>query len=281
MPKEFLIWDVSNVLAVWRQAAEIGQWQDLENRPCRGGVRISLALVPFPLLAQYIVFDDEDDYDYEDPYNGHETTARERAEGFIMTTVLFESALAFVAVGIGALIGVSPWISASWNSGAVLPVLMAIGWGILGTIPLLIAFLVMQYGSFRSLEDLQSYMERYLVPLFREATIYELGLISVAAGLGEEALFRGVIQTFLQQLVGVDASPVVPIAITSLLFGVVHFMSKEYFILASIMGAYFGVWFWWTGDIIIPIVIHTLYDWFALVYMRQTGEVADEKSGES
>ncbi|PQO39857.1 CPBP family intramembrane metalloprotease [Bremerella cremea] len=234
----------------------------------------------FPLSVRFIVFDDQDDYDFEDPYGGNEMTARERAEGFILKAVLFESALAFVAVGIGALIGVAPWISSSWDTGGVVPILTSLGLGALGTIPLLIAFMAMQYSSFSSLDDLQEYMDRYIAPLFREATIFELGLVSLAAGLGEEALFRGVIQTFLQQLMGSGAGPVVPIALTSLLFGVVHYMTKEYFIIASIMGAYLGIWFWWTGDIIVPIVIHALYDWFALVYMRQTSPEVAAKSEE-
>lgn len=227
------------------------------------------------------MFDDQDDYDFEDPYRSPEMSERERAEGFILKAVLFESALAFVAVGIGALIGVSPWISASWDSGNALAILTSVGLGALATIPLIAIFLGMQYGSFRSLEDLQSYMEQHIIPLFREATIFELGLVSLAAGLGEEALFRGVIQTFLQQLMGTSGSPVVPIVLTSLLFGVVHFVTKEYFILAAIMGAYLGFWFWWTGDIIVPIVIHALYDWFALVYMRQTEIEMEEKPEQS
>jgi len=224
------------------------------------------------------VFDDEDDYDYEDPF-GPEMTARERAEGFIRTAVLFESALAFVAVGLGWLVDVAPWISASWDTGHVLSVLGAIGLGAVATLPMLVAFMILQYSNIEAIGELQEYMDRQIVPLFREATLLELGMISLAAGLGEEALFRGVIQTYLHQLMGPDAGPAVPILLTSLLFGLVHYVTREYFIISAVMGAYLGLWFYYTGDIIVPIVIHTLYDWFALAYMKKYApELEDESS---
>ncbi|MBA2114367.1 CPBP family intramembrane glutamic endopeptidase [Bremerella alba] len=225
------------------------------------------------------MFDDEDDYDYEDPY-GPEMTARERAEGFIRTAVLFESALAFVAVGLGWFVDVAPWISASWDSDSVSAVLGAIGLGALATLPLLVAFMGLQYSDIQSLGELQDYMDREIVPLFREATLLELGMISLAAGLGEEALFRGVIQSYLHQLMGPEAGPAVPILLTSLLFGLVHFVTREYFIISAVMGAYLGLWFYYTGDIIVPIVIHTLYDWFALAYMKKYAPVDDENSSD-
>ncbi len=229
---------------------------------------------------QIDVFDDEDDYDYEDPV-GPEMTARERAEGFIRTAVLFESALAFVAVGLGWLVGVAPWISTSWDTGTAAAIFASIGTGALATLPLLAAFMWLQYAEIDSLNELQEFMDRQIVPLFREATLLELGLISLAAGLGEEALFRGVIQTYLQQLMGADAGPAVPILLTSLLFGVVHYVSREYFIITAIMGAYLGIWFYYTGDIIVPIVIHTLYDWFALAYLKKMTPEMEAESDEA
>ncbi|MBI1246925.1 CPBP family intramembrane metalloprotease [bacterium] len=221
------------------------------------------------------MFDDEDDFDFEDPH-GPEMTARERAEGFIRTAVLFESGLAVVAVILGAVVGIPAWHSASYATGHVLPVLGAIGLGVLGTIPLVIIFFWMQRATFLGLDDLQDFMETKVVPLFREATVIELGMISIAAGLGEEALFRGVVQAYLQKLVGTGAGPVVPIMISSILFGLVHYMTEEYLVISALMGAYLGVWFYCTGDIIVPIVIHALYDWFAMVYWKKATPAAVE-----
>lgn len=246
----------------------------------RVSARTASSPARLPLLA-IIVFDDEDDFDFQDPLGGHEMTARERAENFLLKAVFFQSAIAFIAVGLGALLGVAPWISASWQSGSPMEVLWIIGVGTLATLPLLGVFLVMQYGSFESLEDLQEMMDRHIVPLFREATILELGFLSLLVGLGEEALFRGVVQTFLQELMGLEAGPAVPIVIASLLFGLLHSLTKEYFVISTLMGAYFGFWFWWTDDIIVPIVMHTLYDWFVLVYMKRHSPVFEEATDEN
>lgn len=234
----------------------------------------------FLLLAR-LVFDDEDDFDFQDPLGGHEMTARERAENFLLKAVFLQSAVAFIAVGLGALLGVAPWISSSWQSGSPMQVLWAIGIGTLATLPLLVSFLAMRHGSFESMEELQELMDRHIVPLFREATILELGFLSLLIGMGEEALFRGVVQTFLQNLTGANAGPAVPIIIASLLFGLLHALTKEYFVISALMGAYLGFWFWWTNDIIVPIVMHTLYDWFVFVYMKRYSPVLEETAEEN
>ncbi len=226
------------------------------------------------------MYDDEDDYDFDPTSAQARLTPRERSESFIRTTVLVESGLAFVAVGLGWLLDVPPWISASWQSESVWAVLRAIGLGTVATIPLLAVFLWLQYSRIESLNDLQELIQKQIVPLFSKATFLELGLISLAAGLGEEALFRGVIQTYLQKLMGVDGGPAIPILLASLLFGLVHFVSREYLLLSTLMGLYLGLWFWWTEDLIVPIVIHTLYDWFALVYLQRTVPVSESEPDE-
>jgi membrane protease YdiL (CAAX protease family) len=99
-----------------------------------------------------------------------------------------------------------------------------------------------------------------LGPLFRGATTSELALLSILAGVAEEALFRGVIQTAL-------AGPLPPwpaAVVAGLLFGVVHWVSAGYAAVASVAGIYLGALFLLTGDLLVPIVAHALYDFAAL-----------------
>jgi len=226
------------------------------------------------------LFDDDDQYDSEDPFGESDATPRERSEGFIGTAIFFESALAFTAAGLGWLLDVPAWASASFDSGEFIEVLSAVGVGILATLPLIGLFVWLQYASFESLDELQDFLHHEVAPLFQKASLLELGLISLAAGLGEEALFRGVLQTYFQTAAGIDASPAFPILFAAILFGLVHFVSSEYFLLSTIVGFYLGVWFWWTGDIIVPITIHALYDWFALAYLKYTAPVEEEELNE-
>lgn len=220
--------------------------------------------------------DDEDQYD-DETYDDSPQTARQRAEAFVRTAVLFECGLVLVAIGLGWLFEVPAWVSASWESGDPLSIAGMVSLGILGTLPLLGFFFWLEWDRSNILGDLREVVERRIVPLFREATVLELGLISLAAGIGEEALFRGFLQTAIQMGLGEDAGPLLPILLSSLLFGLVHYISKEYVILTTLMGLYLGTWFWWTGDLIVPIIIHFLYDWFALTYMKYNATPVAEK----
>ncbi|MEX1042121.1 MAG: CPBP family intramembrane glutamic endopeptidase [Pirellulaceae bacterium] len=219
---------------------------------------------------------DEDGYE-DETYDDSPQSARQRAEAFVRTAVLFECGLALVAIGLGWLFDIPAWISQSGESGNPGLIAGMVGLGIVGTIPLLGFFFWLEWSESNLLGDLREVVESKVVPLFREATVLELGLISLAAGVGEEALFRGFLQTALQAGLGADAGPVLPILLASLIFGLAHYISHEYMVLTTLMGVYMGVWFWWTGDLIVPMVIHFLYDWFALTYMKYNTEpVADE-----
>lgn len=88
------------------------------------------------------------------------------------------------------------------------------------------------------------------------ARLIDLFLISAVAGFAEELLFRGVIQVKF----GIFAA--------SIIFGLLHFISLGYVIIATIMGFYIGVLFSLYGSLLIPVGLHFLYDLGALVYLR-------------
>ena len=85
-------------------------------------------------------------------------------------------------------------------------------------------------------------------------------LVSALAGIGEELLFRGVIQDGLNLHFSTAAS----LIIASLLFGLAHAVTPAYFIIASLMGLYLGWLYLHTGNLLIPIIVHGLYDWIAI-----------------
>jgi len=96
--------------------------------------------------------------------------------------------------------------------------------------------------------------------LFAQSTPLELALVALAAGLGEELLFRGA----LQSLAELWMSPLVALAMVSLLFGLAHALSATYFVLATVVGAYLGWLALATGSLVPPILAHALYDLLAL-----------------
>ena len=98
-----------------------------------------------------------------------------------------------------------------------------------------------------------------LRPVFGNLGLPAIVLISVVAGVGEEILFRGV----LQQEFG--------LFVASLAFGAAHVGSRGMVVLgawAAATGFALGGLALATGGLIAPIAAHALYDALALAYIR-------------
>jgi uncharacterized protein len=83
------------------------------------------------------------------------------------------------------------------------------------------------------------------------------------AGLGEELLFRGVLQPVLARWLGVAGGLVV----SNVLFGLLHPLIWTYIVLSFLLGLYLGALGLWSGNLLVVIVAHGLYDFLALCYL--------------
>jgi membrane protease YdiL (CAAX protease family) len=99
-------------------------------------------------------------------------------------------------------------------------------------------------------------IKAHIRPLFASATLLDIGCISLGAGIAEELLFRGVIQ--------VKGG----IVIASVLFGVLHWVTPAYALLATIIGFYIGLVYHVGQSLLIPIQLHCIYDFGALIYLK-------------
>lgn len=79
-----------------------------------------------------------------------------------------------------------------------------------------------------------------------------LFVIAVLAGIGEELLFRGVIQN---ELFSIYKNPHVAIWVSAALFSFVHFQFHG-FLPRMVLGGLFGYLYYWSGSLLIPIIIH-------------------------
>ena len=96
-------------------------------------------------------------------------------------------------------------------------------------------------------------------PLFARVGVLEIAGISLAAGLGEELLFRGVLQ------------PELGLIPASVLFGLLHIGGGRqiaFGVWAAICGGGLGILAQATGGWFAPTVAHVLYDAAALTYIR-------------
>ena len=90
-------------------------------------------------------------------------------------------------------------------------------------------------------------VEERLGPHLTDASIGGIVLLAVLAGIGEELLFRGVVQVWLA-----ERAPLwLALAAASVLFGVGHWLSASYAILASLIGAYLASWIDWRAAFIV------------------------------
>ena len=142
---------------------------------------------------------------------------------------------------------------------------------ILLCLPMLAALYITARTDWPPLSRLRKEMDEKVRPIFANCKPIDLLIIALSAGVAEELFFRGWLQTFLVDRFGMLAG----IFLTSLLFGLAHYLSKEYALYAFITGIYLGVIFHWTGNLYLLILIHALYDFIALLTLKVEREQDD------
>ncbi len=135
----------------------------------------------------------------------------------------------------------------------------SLGWGCLGAFGTygLLVLLTRVPGFFpdnleRQMRNLHDFAASFGWPV--------LVALSIVAGVGEELLFRGAVQGWLTQSLGV----VVAIAVASVLFGLVHYVSFTYFLVATGLGLLLGVAYALSDSLALVMIWHAIYDVIAL-----------------
>ena len=174
----------------------------------------------------------------------------------VRLAIAFEGLLLVLAWGLGWLVGAPPFerVHLNWQA-------MALGTAATG--PPLLAMWWCSRAQWRPFRTLMYEVEDKIIPLFAGCSQFDLILICVLAGVGEEALFRGVIQNLLADLM----SPRVALVVTSAIFGLGHFITPMYAVLAGLLGFYLG-WLSLAHDnLLVAMATHALYDYVALRYL--------------
>lgn len=169
---------------------------------------------------------------------------------------LFESGLFLLALVLGWFMKLEWWTGLARMNGFHFLV------AILAVIPMLGFFQQMLHSHWEPFKEIRDFLESHLRPMFKGWAGWQLGLLSLCAGCGEEALFRGVLQTRLDLALG----SIPALLISGILFGLLHFMTPAYFCIATFMGVYLGSLWLLTDSLWVPILSHALYDFVALYY---------------
>lgn len=146
--------------------------------------------------------------------------------------------------------------------------------GVVACAPMLAMLVILGRSRWPPLARLRRKVREMIGLLFQGVSAAGLAAVSLAAGLGEEILFRGA----LQPLASGWTSPTVGLISVSLIFGLLHAASTTYFILATVVGFYFGWLAQAYDDLVAPIIAHALYDFAALLYLRRLDRSSEPSS---
>jgi uncharacterized protein len=216
--------------------------------------------------------------------------------------IVGQSSVILIGIVLGWLFRIPQY---GFMSSDVLPVntlVQNIQYGFVSTIPLgIFAIVLDQLESYLpALKEVGQVTQRTILSLmgnqYKPRTAFVISIVlGMIAGLGEELLFRGVIQnvlnhqlssyvassSFLSSIASsfhivfpmfgsatpivLDLSMIISIVLSSIIFGLLHYATTAYAILAMIASFYFGFLYVLSySNLWIPIICHSIYDIIAL-----------------
>jgi uncharacterized protein len=174
----------------------------------------------------------------------------------IMFAVFFEGGLAPLSLFLGWWLGHNPLAQFAWREADAL-------WGAVAALPLVLLFLLTLRWPIGLLKQIKTFCEDEFIPLLAGSSWSDMALIALSAGVGEEMLFRGVLQCSLGTWLGIGWG----LVLASLLFGLLHPISIPYIVVTAFVGLYLGGAFLLTGNLLTVMVTHTLYDFALMAYL--------------
>ncbi|GAB6187966.1 CPBP family intramembrane glutamic endopeptidase [Thermopirellula anaerolimosa] len=185
----------------------------------------------------------------------------------------FELALGLLAWSVGFLVGRDPfsrwrwtWQGLAWGGAAVVPMLAMAGMAL--------------QARGKPWQELRDFLDDVIAPLFLRCRAWHLLALSVAAGWGEELLFRGLLQQGLTHVLTAwglpsTAASAAALLVAALLFGLAHPLTRLYVVGATVLGAYLGLCFELSGNLLVPAVAHAGYDFLVLAFLVRRARVRE------
>lgn len=181
---------------------------------------------------------------------------------------MVELGLGLVAIVVGWIIGFDPRsLVPDWRDWYSIGEGLVVG--CVAGVVLVFVMLILALVPLRSIQSLNEHAERQLRLLLSGLSVAQLIAVSLAAGVGEELLFRGLV---MQWLIGdmqscTTQSLIFGIIVSALVFGLAHPMSIAYVVFAFFMGLAMGVLHWYFQNLLVPIVAHWVYDAIMMVWL--------------
>jgi membrane protease YdiL (CAAX protease family) len=136
--------------------------------------------------------------------------------------------------------------------------------GVVATLPTILCIPWMLRSSWAPLVELRRDLLEDIAPDLVRGPWPLLVFISVSAGIGEEALFRGALQVWSAGWIGLIPA----IVGSALVFGLMHPFSWVYIGMAAVVGAWWGVVMVASGQLAAAMIAHALHDIVAMFALR-------------
>jgi membrane protease YdiL (CAAX protease family) len=184
------------------------------------------------------------------------TSSEPSSSSFLRFAIAGEAGMLVVAWAGGYWLGISPLERLH-------PSLGALALGVAATVPMCMGLAWTLTTPWRRARELVDLVVEQLGPVLAGRPTFQLAFLAALAGIGEEVLFRGVVQVGLERWL----PDTMALVAASVIFGVAHFASSTYAALAGVVGLYLGTLFLLQGNLLVPIVAHSLYDFIALIFV--------------
>ena len=179
---------------------------------------------------------------------------------FFKTACFFEGSLTALALTLGWITDTPPFANLFFSETGILD-------GFLATLPLLIIFFILQQLPYLPLQQIRELLQNSLAASLQRKHWPDFLVLACIAGFSEEILFRGFLQPWLEHSWNMTAGLIT----SNLIFALVHAITPLYALLAFLIGLYLGIFLDYQGErnLLIPIVIHTLYDFVIFIVIVQ------------
>lgn len=181
-----------------------------------------------------------------------------------------DDARAFLLVMAGALI----MVAIAWIVGMVLKAPMLARFslsladsaiGLIATAPLIVLLFWFMRTDLPMLVKFRESQIDFFAKIGFRFTPLRIALLAISAGVSEELLFRGVLQSWIASALPVSLAIILP----NIAFGALHARTSLYAFIAGMVGVYMGLVFAATDNVLAPIITHAAYDWAALIITQR------------
>jgi uncharacterized protein len=188
------------------------------------------------------------------------------------TAIMIEMGLGVLAIVFGWCSGVDvrQWIP-RLDAGQGANIAGALALGALAAVPMLIAIELVERINWEPIRKLQELENMPIVSALLGLSVMELMAISVAAGVGEELLVRGWLLGWITGPL-TSATPqglFIGLMVSSIAFGLMHPITPAYAVITFVIGLYLGGLVLFSGNLLIPIAAHTVYDAVHLILAKR------------